>query len=99
MMFLVGLTMIKGVTNMIGFFFKQGKIIASIVYFAGFFFILIRWSLIGMVIQLCGIYMLFKSTIMGAVGAVKPASRSSEKGVFASFVSVFTGGKAAEDTV
>ena len=115
-MFLFGLTMVKGITNTLVFFFKQGKIIASIIYFAGFFLIIIKWSLIGLIIQLSGIYMLFKyfsylcfrSTIMGAVGIVKPSSSRSSgrillsnkiEGMFSSFISVITGAKSPEDTV
>eukprot|EP01016_Furgasonia_blochmanni_P040656 TRINITY_DN5206_c0_g1_i12.p3 TRINITY_DN5206_c0_g1~~TRINITY_DN5206_c0_g1_i12.p3 ORF type:complete len:180 (+),score=44.95 TRINITY_DN5206_c0_g1_i12:276-815(+) len=62
--FLAGLMFLVGVVGTYGFFMKKGKFKGTLVYFLGFFIIvMLRWSLVGFVTQLVGLFLLFRTFI------------------------------------
>ncbi|KAM3136290.1 Vesicle transport protein GOT1A [Paramecium bursaria] len=59
--FFIGLIMLIGVKSTYGFFLKQGNKKGSLVFFLGFIIIIMRFTIIGLFIQLYGLYLLFRS--------------------------------------
>lgn len=68
--FMVGLVMLIGAKSTLGFFIKKGeaqfnaigKLKGSALFFSGFLVILLlRWTLVGFLLQLYGLFLLFKS--------------------------------------
>jgi len=57
---MVGLYFLIGIQATIGFFFKKGKTVGSALFFIGLFIMIIRWTFFGLILQLIGIFMLFK---------------------------------------
>jgi Got1/Sft2-like family len=59
--FIVGLVLLIGFKSTIGFFTKKGKIKGSLVFFLGFVIIVARYPMVGFIVQLWGLFLLFKS--------------------------------------
>jgi hypothetical protein len=60
----MGVVALVGAKNALGFFMRESKIKGSIFFFLGFISIIIGWylfTLIGFVLQLYGIFNLFRS--------------------------------------
>lgn len=62
-LFLSGASYSAGCFTLTMFFVKPSKLKGSICYFVGMFSILIGWALVGGVLQLVGIYYLFRDFI------------------------------------
>lgn len=60
-LFFVGLYFFIGVTGIIKFFTKKGKIQGSAVYFIGLSIIVIGFTFVGTVVQLIGLFIIFRS--------------------------------------
>jgi len=72
-LFVVGLTIIIGPQKTILFFARRQKLKGTAAFVAGILLILLRWPLIGFVVELYGIFVLFGDffvTIAGFVGNV-----------------------------
>lgn len=63
LLFLVGASYSAGFFTLLMFFIKPSKIKGSICYFVGLFMILTGWALIGGLLQLFGIFHLFRDFI------------------------------------
>lgn len=61
--FLIGIATLIGFFGAISFFTKKGKMKASLFFFLGFFVIIIRFSIIGCILQIYGLLSLFRSFI------------------------------------
>ena len=61
--FLSGASYSAGCFTLTMFFIKPSKLKGSICYFLGFFFVLMNWSLLGGILQLLGIYFLFRDFV------------------------------------
>ena len=60
-MFLLGLYFFIGVSGILKFFTKKGKIQGSFVYFGGFLLIVFGWTIIGTLAQVMGFFIIFRS--------------------------------------
>jgi hypothetical protein len=58
-LFLIGLTIIIGPQKTALFFARRQKLKGTAAFFAGLFLILMRWALIGFMVELYGIFILF----------------------------------------
>ncbi|KAI0017271.1 Got1-like family protein [Xylariomycetidae sp. FL0641] len=58
-LFLIGLTIIIGPQKTAVFFARRQKLKGSMAFFTGLLLILLRWPLIGFVVELYGIFVLF----------------------------------------
>ncbi|KAE9370663.1 Got1 family protein [Stipitochalara longipes BDJ] len=58
-LFLIGLTIIIGPQKTALFFARRQKLKGTAAFFAGLFLILMRWALIGFLVELYGIFILF----------------------------------------
>jgi hypothetical protein len=58
-LFLSGITFLIGFSRALRFFGNASKWHGSVLFFVGFFLVLFRWSLIGMLLELAGIVRLF----------------------------------------
>jgi hypothetical protein len=58
-LFLLGLTIIIGPSKTALFFARRQKIKGTAAFFAGLLLILMRWALIGFIVELYGIFVLF----------------------------------------
>ncbi|CAG9315889.1 unnamed protein product [Blepharisma stoltei] len=70
-LFLIGTGYLTGISGLIFFFMKPSKLKGTICYFIGFFLILVGWSTVGGILQLYGIYQLFKDFIPQILHSVK----------------------------
>ena len=64
--FIMGLVVVVGPQNTVGFFMRKGKIVGSAVFFAGFIMIVIGWFLFttfGFLLQFYGLFLLFRDFI------------------------------------
>jgi hypothetical protein len=72
-LFLIGLTLIIGAAKTLAFFARRQKLKGTAAFAAGIVLILLRWPLVGFVVELYGIVVLFGdflSTIAGFVRGV-----------------------------
>ena len=63
MAFIMGLVVVVGPTNTLGFFMRKGKIMGSAVFFAGFILIMLGWFMfttLGFLLQVYGLFLLFR---------------------------------------
>ena len=60
-LFILGLYFFIGITGIVKFFTKKGKIKGSAVYFGGLITIVLGWSFIGAVLQILGFLMIFRT--------------------------------------
>ena len=60
-LFLIGLYFFIGITGIIKFFTKKGKIQGSGVYFVGLVLIVLQFTFIGTIVQLVGLFIIFRS--------------------------------------
>jgi len=58
-LFLIGLTIIIGPQKTLVFFARRQKLKGTAAFFGGLFLILIKWPLIGFLVELYGIFILF----------------------------------------
>ncbi|KAF2673694.1 Got1-domain-containing protein [Microthyrium microscopicum] len=58
-LFLIGLTLIIGLSKTVAFFARRQKLKGTAAFVAGILLILMRWPLIGFVVELYGIFVLF----------------------------------------
>jgi len=58
-LFLIGLTLIIGLSKTIAFFARRQKLKGTAAFAAGILLILMRWPLVGFVVELYGIVILF----------------------------------------
>ena len=59
--FIVGICILLGVKGSLGFFMKKSKLIPSMIYLFGFFFLVMRWAFVGAIVQLYALFSMFKS--------------------------------------
>jgi len=67
-LFLIGLTIIIGPQKTLAFFARKQKLKGTAAFFLGLFLILMRWALVGFMVELYGIFILFGDflgTILG----------------------------------
>ncbi|CZR63897.1 probable protein GOT1 [Phialocephala subalpina] len=67
-LFLIGLTIIIGPQKTLAFFARRQKLKGTAAFFLGLFLILMRWALVGFIVELYGIFILFGDflgTILG----------------------------------
>lgn len=72
-LFLCGLTLIIGLQKTLVFFARRQKLKGTAAFAAGILLILLRWPLVGFLVELYGIFVLFGdffATIAGFVGNV-----------------------------
>jgi len=72
-LFIIGLTLIIGLQKTVLFFARRQKLKGTAAFTAGILLILLRWPLVGFLVELYGIFVLFGdffSTIGGFVGNV-----------------------------
>lgn len=67
-LFLIGLTVIIGPAKTLLFFARRQKLKGTAAFFGGLVLILLRWPLIGFLIELYGIMVLF-GDFLGTIGA------------------------------
>lgn len=60
-LFLLGLYFFIGVSGIIKFFTKKGKVKGSAIYFLGLVLIVLQLTFFGTVIQLAGLFIIFRS--------------------------------------
>ncbi len=60
-MFLLGLYFFIGVTGIIKFFTKKGKVKGSFIYFGGLVVIVLGFTIMGVFSQICGFFIIFRS--------------------------------------
>lgn len=58
-LFLCGLTLIIGIQKTLLFFARRQKLKGTLAFAAGILLILLRWPLIGFLVELYGIFVLF----------------------------------------
>lgn len=58
-LFLIGLTLIIGIQKTFAFFARRQKLKGTAAFMAGILLILLRWPLVGFVVELYGIFVLF----------------------------------------
>lgn len=58
-LFLLGLTIIIGPAKTLSFFARRQKLKGTAAFFAGLVLILMRWALVGFLVELYGIFILF----------------------------------------
>ena len=58
-MFIIGLTLIIGVQKTFVFFARRQKLKGTAAFIAGILLILLRWPLVGFIVELYGIFVLF----------------------------------------
>lgn len=76
-MFLSGLCFIIGFIKTLSFFFQWNKLKGSLAFFTGIFVLLAGHPIIGVMIELVGFYLLFKSflpTVFGYITSFIPFS-------------------------
>ena len=61
LLFLLGLYFFIGVTGIVKFFTKKGKIQGSCVYFGGLLVVVFGWTFVGVVCQVVGFFIIFRS--------------------------------------
>lgn len=61
LLFLLGLYFFIGITGIVKFFTKKGKVQGSGVYFLGLVLIVIEFTFVGTVIQMAGLFIIFRS--------------------------------------
>ncbi len=59
--FIAGIYCLIGLTQTIGFFTKKGKMKGSLFYFMGFFVIVFGIAIVGIPLQLYGLFLMFRS--------------------------------------
>lgn len=59
--FVIGIFVLVGLWGGFTFFTSRGKLIGSFYFLIGFLVIMMKWSFIGGLIQLFGLYVMFKS--------------------------------------
>eukprot|EP00923_Selenidium_pygospionis_P035067 GHVN01061124.1.p1 GENE.GHVN01061124.1~~GHVN01061124.1.p1 ORF type:complete len:133 (-),score=3.58 GHVN01061124.1:9-407(-) len=69
--FLMGVGFILGPSRMVTFFFKRDKLKGSCFFFGGFFVILWKWAIVGLILELYGIWCLFSSFLPNVVASLK----------------------------
>ncbi|KAK9685702.1 Golgi Transport, variant 2 [Basidiobolus ranarum] len=57
--FLAGITLLIGLQKTLGFFAQKNKIAGTICFLGGIFLVLIKWPMVGMIIELFGFINLF----------------------------------------
>ncbi|KAK1152179.1 vesicle transport protein GOT1A-like isoform X1 [Acipenser oxyrinchus oxyrinchus] len=67
-LFLVGLTVIIGLQRTFNFFFQRSKLRGSAFFLGGVGLVLLRWPIVGMVIETYGFVQLFKTFFPVAFG-------------------------------
>jgi hypothetical protein len=68
-LFLLGLTLIIGPSKTFLFFARRSKIPGTAAFCAGILLILLRWPLVGFLVELYGIFVLF-GDFLGTIGGV-----------------------------
>lgn len=72
-LFLVGITLLLGARRTVSFFARKEKYRATAAFVLGVFMILMRWPVIGFVVEVYGILALFSEmfgVVVGFVGSV-----------------------------
>lgn len=72
-LFILGLTLIIGIQKTVVFFARKQKLKGTAAFMAGIALILLRWPLIGFLVELYGIFVLFGdffATIAGFAGNI-----------------------------
>lgn len=59
MLFLSGVVLLLGVRQTFRFFYRKGKIRGAICFLGGIILVLFRWPILGMCIEMFGIFNLF----------------------------------------
>ena len=59
--FITGIFTLLGLAGSIKFFTKKGKLAATLIYMLGFVMLVMRWAFFGAVVQLYGLFCLFRS--------------------------------------
>lgn len=59
--FLMGLISLVGIFGTVSFFTKKGKLKASMIFFVGFFVLIIKFAIIGGLLQIYGLIGMFQS--------------------------------------
>lgn len=59
--FVAGIFVLVGVLGGFSFFTSKGKFMGSLYFFIGFLIIVLKWSFIGGLVQIFGLYGMFKS--------------------------------------
>jgi hypothetical protein len=67
-LFLIGLTIIIGPQKTALFFARRQKLKGTAAFFMGLFLILMRWALVGFIVELYGIFILFGDFLGTIVG-------------------------------
>ena len=70
-LFLVGLTLIIGMSKTIAFFARRQKLKGTAAFAVGILLILMRWPLVGFVVELYGIVVLFGDFLATIAGFVR----------------------------
>jgi len=70
-LFLVGLTMTIGPARTVRFFSRRDRLRGIISFFSGIALVMIRWPIVGMILQLYGIVYLFGQFFPIAINAAK----------------------------
>ncbi|KAK7519166.1 vesicle transport protein [Phyllosticta citricarpa] len=71
-LFICGLTLLIGLQKTLLFFARRQKIAGTASFVAGIVLILLRWPLIGFVVELYGIFVLFGDFFATIAGFVRP---------------------------
>lgn len=70
-LFLIGLTILIGPQKTLAFFARKHKLKGSIAFFFGLFLIMMRWALVGFLVELYGIFILFGEFIGTLLGFMR----------------------------
>lgn len=61
LLFLLGLYFFIGISGILKFFTKKGKVQGSCVYFGGLLVVILGWTFVGVVCQIVGFFIIFRS--------------------------------------
>jgi len=70
-LFVAGLACLIGFQRTYNFFFQTHKLKGSSLFFSGIFLILIGWTMIGMVVEIYGFFVLFKGFFPAMISFAK----------------------------
>lgn len=71
-LFICGLTLLIGLQKTLLFFARRQKIAGTAAFVTGILLILLRWPLIGFVVELYGIFVLFGDFFATIAGFIRP---------------------------
>lgn len=70
-LFISGLIFVIGVERTLRFFFQSHKLRATACFFAGMFIVLLGWPVVGMCVELYGMFLLFSGFVPVAVNFLR----------------------------